>query len=607
MLTSKSITFMNQFINKNYSGRGSTPAHFVTRYMARNDATLTVYPVSTSNYTMLDRNDSEAVYQKQRELLINRRLSFDKMRPTASSWFNLTTLEGRAFDQDNISLSRSYIHERADAMQQAFKDGHTVLTIVSSFDNDYLKSLGVEQPVAKNFHENVDEMKLRLAVQAGCNELADELGYTDPLFVGSIQLDRDHPHAHIAMCETAPAKHSNARRFYDGSEWGRVSRNQRLGFCYAVDRDLTENRNLVFFPSNGIEQSQKTSEMYSKKYSILPEQHKAVMVASLPIEDPYAEAMLESLCKSLHSAKPINKRTLRSKLKRQMDYSRRTHKPRKNMPEIIALQSFDAYHLKKKNGKLAKLMYKIKEAQEQIRQCKDDQDQLLNAYFKFKTIAANEPENKELIEDKVLPFYQMAIRNSSLKLDENRAQTFKPIHDVPQSIKDEQKFLQLEKLSATTPFEKDSLQREILEKTIEWQQKGYVNNQDVIKVLNDRPGHFFIPKPVSYGLKDFKVTKNIKANIKNSSDYQDYLATEAMPVVEELDKNHDLLIEKSALHNYINNIDVQVVNNEFDPSLYETSSLIQPAQKQTQFAKEEPKKEAISYQDADDLLFDVMN
>ena len=95
---------MNQFTNKNYSGHGSTPAHFVTQYMARNDATLTVYPVMQSNYQALDRNSSQAVYRKQRDALINRRLTFDQNRPTASSWFNLTTLEGRAFNQDNISL-----------------------------------------------------------------------------------------------------------------------------------------------------------------------------------------------------------------------------------------------------------------------------------------------------------------------------------------------------------------------------------------------------------------------------------------------------------------------------------------------------------------------
>ena len=596
---------MNQFTNKNYSGHGSTPAHFVTQYMARNDATLTVYPVMQSNYQALDRNSSQAVYRKQRDALINRRLTFDQNRPTASSWFNLTTLEGRAFNQDNISLSRSFIHQQADAMQEAFKKGHTVLTIVSSFDNAYLKELGVEQPVAKDFHKNVDEMKLRLAVQAGCNELADSLGYTNPLFVGSIQLDRDHPHAHIAMCETAPKELSHAQRFYDGSEWGRVGRNERMAFCYEVDRNLNDAKTLFFFPSNGIEQAQKTSEMYSKKYSILPDQHKAVMVASLPKDDPYEEKMLESLCKSLYSVKPINKQKLRAKLKRQVKISKAKHPIKKKMPEIIALQTLDVKHLDKRNSKLAKLMKKVKQAQAEIRKCKDNQDELLNAYFKFKNLAANEPENSQLIEDRILPFYKMALQNTSTKLDKNRLLTFKPVTHVSDKTKFEYDFLRSQRKLATTPFEKDTLSRDILTKTIQWQQRGYANNQDVIRVLNDRPGRFFIPKPVSYGLKDFKVTPAVERNMKNTSDYQDYLATDALPVINYLNQNHDLLVEKSQLHNYINNIDMKVVNAEFNPSQYETSSLITPTINDDH--QEFKHQEAISYDVADDLLLDTMN
>ena len=220
MKLEQAITVMNQFSNTTYHARGGTPAHFVEEYMARNNATLTTYPVDTENFSSTSITSPNSVYQVQRDKLLNRRNSYDPKRPTDQDWFNLTTLEGRSFSQDGISLSKGMIKDEAQQMQHAYNEGHTVLTLVTSFDNDYLKSLNVEKKNAKNFHQDVDEMKLRLAVKQGCHALSDSLGYTKPLFIGSIQLDRDHPHAHIAMCETAPREKSNAKFFYDGHEWG---------------------------------------------------------------------------------------------------------------------------------------------------------------------------------------------------------------------------------------------------------------------------------------------------------------------------------------------------------------------------------------------------
>ena len=204
MLTERSITIMNQFTNTSYSSQGATPANFVEDYMARNDATLTTYPVEQSDFLSTNVTDPQSVYQNQKDILLNRRKNYDPKRPNAQDWFDLTTLEGRSFSQDGISLSKNLIHEEAKRMQEAFQKGHTVLKLVASFDNDYLKDLNVEKEKALNFHTDVDEMKLRLAVKKGCKALSDSLGYTKPLYIGSIQLDRDHPHAHIAMCDTAP-------------------------------------------------------------------------------------------------------------------------------------------------------------------------------------------------------------------------------------------------------------------------------------------------------------------------------------------------------------------------------------------------------------------
>ena len=127
--------------------------------MARNDATLTTYPVNDTDYAHMDMLSKNSVFNKQSDKLMHRRITFDSKRPTDKDWFDLTTLEGRAFDNNVTSLSKKGIKTRAQEMQNAFDQCHTVLTIVTSFDNNYLKDMGVETkdtPNNKHFHTNVD-------------------------------------------------------------------------------------------------------------------------------------------------------------------------------------------------------------------------------------------------------------------------------------------------------------------------------------------------------------------------------------------------------------------------------------------------------------------
>lgn len=133
------IVIRNEFTNTSYSTRGATPGKFTEEYMARNDATLTTYPVNNTPDQTINVEDPDNVYQTQKDLLLSRRTSFNKKRPTKENWLDLTTLEGRSFSQDGLSLSKGMIDQTAKKMQQAWNNGHTVMKIVASFDNDYLK------------------------------------------------------------------------------------------------------------------------------------------------------------------------------------------------------------------------------------------------------------------------------------------------------------------------------------------------------------------------------------------------------------------------------------------------------------------------------------
>lgn len=276
MLTTKSIVIKNQFMNKRYPSKGHTPSSFVTSYMARDDATMTVYPASNI-WTF----DDESVFRKNSLRLIGKKENFDQEVPSDDDWNALTNLEGRSFDNSYLSMSKKDIRKSSRAIQKAYDDGHTIMKLIFSFDNDYLVQQNVEKPGSLDFRNTVDELKLRQASREGIRKMAKLLGYTKPLFVGCVQLDRDHPHVHLVLTETADKRHSHARYRVGNAEFGIVNKKTRLLTCRAIDDKLEELKALTIMPSNGIYNAQKLLNIYSNVYSTLPQKKDLVMQASL--------------------------------------------------------------------------------------------------------------------------------------------------------------------------------------------------------------------------------------------------------------------------------------------------------------------------------------
>lgn len=263
-------------MNKRYPSKGHTPSSFVTSYMARDDATMTVYPASNI-WTF----DDESVFKKNSLELIGKKENFDQEVPSGDDWNALTNLEGRSFNDSHLSMSKKDIRKSSRAIQKAYDDGHTIMKLIFSFDNDYLIQQNVEKPGSLDFRNTVDELKLRQASREGIREMAKQLGYTKPLFVGCVQLDRDHPHVHLVLTETADKRHSRARYRVGNAEFGLVNKKTRLLTCRAIDTKLEELKVLTIMPSNGIYSAQKLLRTYSDVYSTLPQKKDLVMQASL--------------------------------------------------------------------------------------------------------------------------------------------------------------------------------------------------------------------------------------------------------------------------------------------------------------------------------------
>lgn len=594
---------MNQFTNKNNSSRGKTPANFVTNYMARNDATLTVYPVTNKDNQQIWADNQNNVYNQQRDVLLNRRVNFDKNRPTDQSWFNLTTLEGRAFSQDDLSLSRDKIHEQADNLQQAFDDGHTVLKMVASFDNQYLQDLGVEKENAKNFHEDVDESKLRLAVKKGCADLADSLGYTDPLYIGSIQLDRDHPHAHIAMAETAPREYSHAKFYPDGTENGRINNKNKDAMRGAIDDELERTKYMVFFPSNQIEEAQKANEKYADDYAILPEQKKLMLYSSLDDKNPAKSRMKDDLLNDLMPFTSLSKPQLRRKLdhkaKEDKDKKQDKSKDKKQvLPEILALQTQPLYKLRKTKGKNAKRLAKLKKIKEREKKAMQREERMAQAYNYFERYQQNHPEARDLIQQNILPYYDAALINSSVELDKARLSRFTPVKTVPkQSIKQRNSFIDL-KRAAQTPFEKDTLKEHLLNASVSWHRDNYINSRDITQHLRSDPT--YVPHLSSLALGNLSLKDSQFQNSQTLSDYENSLVDNAYQAVKQLPQDSDLKAVTSDL-----------VSAHMQKRVQKRAEMQQTAHqaqvRQTPKTEEPKKTKSITYHQADDMLFDLIN
>lgn len=582
MLTQKSIMLKNQFANKNNSGHGKTPSAFVTAYMARNDATLTDYPVTDVNNEHSQNLTTENnVFQKQQKLLLKRKAHYSRRRVTAKSWSNLTTLEGRSFNQNSISLSKKGIDTVADQLQTAFDQGHTVLEMVASFDNSYLNDLGIEKITKpRDFHRDVDEMKLRLAVQAGCKSLAKDLGYLQPVFAGAIQLDRDHPHAHIAMAETSNL--TSAKKFYDGSEYGQLTEHNRLAFMQTVDAQLTNMQALNFLPSNQTEQAQIATENYAQNYQLLPQKKQIILYQAASEDNALAPVLLKELALRPFSNYSVEQKT------RILQTQKEDSDKQIPLPNIYNLNLQSNRQLMGMQDPLAQMVLKQRKIKAYREKMELKQKRLLKQLLYFRHRIRNNPQDKEIIEAQMLPYYQQAITNTAIKLDYTALFNYKPVTDPPKAVQEQAEHLANFQKLAKTPLAKASFKDQAIKDVVAWQIGQYTDDQSVLIILNSREDDLKLPylKPNPVGNK--RPTDQEFQKTKTMNDYEDLLAQNALMGLKSLSSDQTTKQAQADL-----NLQVAAAN------------LVEPEKETIPKTETITPIKSVSYKQAEDLLIDL--
>lgn len=260
--------------------RGASPGQYVMRYMAREDATEVLAPVKvtaeadvgydSAAFTRYMARDqaTERLKTRSDELLGDDTDAYGSPLVLKHRFRKMDKQSGRAFGSRGISLSHDELEESSEVIQTAFDDGHSVQKIILSFTEDYLREHGVIDKKFKHkgrgsYMGEVDQLKLRTAITGGMDKMTQAGQFADPEWVGTIQLDTSHVHAHIALADT---EFSDYRMRDDGADRGKINTHEMKMFRKGVHFELADMRALKsFHKQSSLERQNVTA--YVKDYA----------------------------------------------------------------------------------------------------------------------------------------------------------------------------------------------------------------------------------------------------------------------------------------------------------------------------------------------------
>ena len=281
--------------------RGSSPGQYVMRYMAREDATEVLAPVKLTAGVSPQAGGgydgagfmryiarSEATEQlkgKQDELLQDADAHGSPL-VLKHKFKKIDKQSGRAFGSRGISLSHQELEDSSKRIQEAFDEGHSVQKIVVSFTEEYLRETGVLNPSFKHkgrgsYKGHIDQLKLRQALINGVNNMTKAGRFSEPEWVGTIQLDTSHVHAHIALVDT---EFSASRMKDDGADRGKINEREKKMFRKGVHFCLEDMKDLKSFHKQvSLERQNVVAFVKDYAYSTLKENTAMqLLMASLP-------------------------------------------------------------------------------------------------------------------------------------------------------------------------------------------------------------------------------------------------------------------------------------------------------------------------------------
>lgn len=294
----RDIIIVNQFsVKRGQTGtKGNTPGDFVLRYMARDNATETLTPIKK-----LDIDNFITRYMARDDATEQA----NSLHDLGHKFYKAQGLGGRSFgkvgaqDVGSVSLSDSEIRNASGVIQDAFDNGHTVLESVISFDGNYLKRHGLVDPkipldsnghatVRGAFRGKLDQMKLRMAIMHGLNQMANrrinkhQHRFDSLAYVGVIQVDTQQVHCHLAMCDLGKGVTTvtHNRREQKGVLTKKDREFLRRGIDNSLDRYSVFKRLSI-----EVARERQNTKSYVKRYTEKAMQHSSlatIVLAALP-------------------------------------------------------------------------------------------------------------------------------------------------------------------------------------------------------------------------------------------------------------------------------------------------------------------------------------
>ncbi|MFF8902624.1 relaxase MobL [Streptomyces lydicus] len=249
--------------------RGATPGDYVTRYMAREQATESLAPIQrlrTDDFIMRYMARESAVERAG----ISRGAAKHEMRQVQGDG-------GVAFGYGSVSLSDEQLRAAGKDIQQHFENGKTVLKTVLSFDEEYLRKHKI---VDEDFHceargdyrGHIDQMKLRMAIMHGLERMSSGTsGFDDLRYVGVIQVDTEHVHCHLAMVDGGRGQVTK-----NGTQRGKLLDRHKSRLRRGVDAWLDEKQAVVRL-SSAVGYERRNVATFIKRWA-----HERIRAESLP-------------------------------------------------------------------------------------------------------------------------------------------------------------------------------------------------------------------------------------------------------------------------------------------------------------------------------------
>lgn len=245
MSLAKQIVVVNEFTNKTNASRGSTPSAYIENYVTRADATEALYP------TLVQGRDMPIVqyieHYMTREDATERAIERNEHAQQLIQQFDAFGRDGRSFGHLGQAYSHTCMQQEAARMQQYFEDGHTILKTVLSFETTYLKNMGVlpsdfEHQRIGDFKGQLDHLKLRMAINDGMRDMAKVGGFVQPEWIGTIQIDTHHVHAHMVM--TDASRQTSRKRQMGEEQRGKLHKPEIQALRTGLHRSLRRHKPL---------------------------------------------------------------------------------------------------------------------------------------------------------------------------------------------------------------------------------------------------------------------------------------------------------------------------------------------------------------------------